>query len=277
VKHRAALFTLFFFIPFLSACVTTSGVTRGESASHPSVGVDVGEASSFRSLVSAKELESAAAKEYNSIIQKAQKELVTNTAQGQRVVGIAKRIIAFAPLFNEDAKDWEWEVNLIKSDAINAFCMPGGKIAFYTGLTEGLKLTDDEIAIVMGHEAAHALREHARAQIGKSRVTSVGASLLGIFVGGGQYDRVFGFGANLLTLKFSRDDESEADLVGIDLAARAGFDPRAGITLWQKMAAAGGGSPIPWFSTHPGSANRIQEIEAALPKVMPLYEEASKK
>ncbi|MCL2021660.1 MAG: M48 family metallopeptidase [Betaproteobacteria bacterium] len=282
MQPRASLFALLLFIPLLSACVTTSGSVsgKGASASSPStIGIDVGETSSFRAMVPARELEREADKEYQTLIQKAKKQnaLVTDTAQGQRVVAIARRVIAFAPRFNAEAQNWKWEVNLIRDDAVNAFCMPGGKIAFFTGLTESLKLTDDEIAIVMGHEAAHALREHARAQIGKSMATSVGASLLGQFLGGGKYTEVFKYGSSLLTLKFSRDDESEADLVGLDLAARAGFNPRAGITLWEKMAAAGGGMPITWLSTHPSSANRIHEIDAALPKVMPLYEEAGRK
>ncbi|MDR2637971.1 MAG: M48 family metallopeptidase [Zoogloeaceae bacterium] len=247
-------------------------------AEEPQAGIEVGEPSSFRNMVSAEELENESAQEYQKLIQEAKSKgaLASNTAQGKRVAAIAKRIIAFAPRFNEAAKDWKWETNLLKSDTVNAFCMPGGKIAFYTGLTEGLDLTDDEIAIVMGHEAAHALREHARAQIGKNQATSIGAGLLGKFVSGGKYEKAFKYGGKLLTLQFSRSDESEADLVGLDLAARAGYDPRAGVTLWQKMAAAGGGTPLPWLSTHPSSKTRIQEIETALPKVMPLYEDAKK-
>jgi len=168
-------------------------------------------------------------------------------------------------------------VNLIGSRDINAFCMPGGKIAFFTGLVEGLKLTDDEIAVVMGHEMAHALREHAREQTAKSGLTQLGASLLGQFVGRGQYADLFQFGGNMLSLKFSRDDESEADLVGLDLAARAGYDPRAGISLWQKMGqASGGGGNLAWFSTHPAGKDRIGDIRRHLPQVMPLYENARK-
>jgi predicted Zn-dependent protease len=162
-------------------------------------------------------------------------------------------------------------VNLIGSKQINAFCMPGGKIAFYTGLLDTLKLSDDEVATVMGHEIAHALREHVRERIAKSQMTQLGATLLGELVGGGRYTGAFQTGGNLLTLKFSRDDESEADVAGLDLAARAGFDPRAAVSLWRKMTAANSKAPLEFLSTHPAGENRIKEIETHLPEVMPLY------
>jgi predicted Zn-dependent protease len=138
-------------------------------------------------------------------------------------------------------------------------------------------LTDDEVAMVMGHEIAHALREHARERMAKSMATDVGTTLLGELVGGGKYSGLFKMGGNLLTLKFSRSDESEADVVGLDLAARAGFNPRAGITLWQKMSAASQNGNLEFLSTHPSGDHRIREIEAQLPKVMPLYEQAARR
>jgi predicted Zn-dependent protease len=187
---------------------------------------------------------------------------------------IAARIIPHASRFNPRSPEWRWEINLIGSKQINAFCMPGGKIAFYTGILDTLKLSDDEVAIVMGHEIAHALREHARERMAKSELTRLGTTVLGELVGGGRYSGAFQMGGNLLTLKFSRSDESEADLVGLDLAARSGFNPRAGVTLWQKMSAANKGAPPQWMSTHPSGPNRIKEIEKHLPDVMPLYEQA---
>lgn len=192
----------------------------------------------------------------------------------KRLRAIAARIAPEATRFNPRARQWQWEVSLIRSPQINAFCMPGGKIAFFSGILTKLKLSDDEVGVVMGHEAAHALREHARERIAKSQLTQLGASLLGQLIGKGQYAELFHAGGNLLTLKFSREDESEADLVGLELAARAGFDPRAGITLWKKMSAASKGSPPQWLSTHPSGANRIREIERHLPAVLPLYESA---
>jgi predicted Zn-dependent protease len=156
--------------------------------------------------------------------------------------------------------------------------MPGGKIAFYHGILDKLQLTDDEVAMVMGHEIAHALREHARERMGKSAATQ-GLSRLGGAVVSGLFgidprltDMVAREGANLLTLKFSREDETEADLVGMELGARAGYDPRAGVTLWQKMSAANKNAPPQWLSTHPSGTTRIQEMEANMPKVLPLFE-----
>jgi Zn-dependent protease with chaperone function len=149
--------------------------------------------------------------------------------------------------------------------------MPGGKIAFYSGILDTLKLTDDEVAMVMGHEIAHALREHARERMAKSQATRLGATLIGELLGGGGYTSALQIGGNLLSLKFSRDNESDADLVGMDLAARAGFDPRAGVSLWKKMATANERAPLEFMSTHPAGENRIREIEKHLPKVMPLY------
>ena len=186
---------------------------------------------------------------------------------------IAKRIIPHSHDWNPRAREWRWEVNLIGSRQINAFCMPGGKIAFYSGILEKLQLSDDEVAMVMGHEIAHALREHARERMGKSAATNIGASLLGQVLGLGQLGQTLtNYGAELLTLKFSRENETDADLVGLELAARAGFDPRASVTLWQKMSAANSGAPPQWLSTHPSGSSRIEELERSLPRVMPLYE-----
>ena len=193
--------------------------------------------------------------------------------QLRRLRDIANKIIPHALSWNPRAANWQWEVNLIGSKQINAFCMPGGKIAFYTGILDQLKLNDDEVAMVMGHEIAHALREHARERMGKSAATNIGASLLTQLLGLGQVGQtVTNYGAQLLTLQFSRDNESEADLVGMELAARAGYDPRAGVSLWQKMSAANKGAPPQWLSTHPAGSTRIGDIEANLPKVLPLYE-----
>jgi predicted Zn-dependent protease len=195
----------------------------------------------------------------------------------KRLRRIAQRIIPFALQWNPRARDWQWEVNLIGSPQINAFCMPGGKIAFYSGILKTLQLTDDEVAMVMGHEVAHALREHARERMGKNAATGLGASVLSSILGLGQVGQtVTHYGAQLLTLEFSREDESEADLVGMELGARAGFDPRAGITLWQKMSAVNKSAPPQWLSTHPSGKTRIADMQANLPKVLPLFEKAKR-
>ena len=257
----------------------------------PREGVEVGKNSAFTKLVPAEQVERSAAQQYAQMLSQANSKKALggkDHPQVRRLRGIARRIIPFALPWNARARDWQWEVNLIDSSQINAFCMPGGKIAFYTGILDKLQLSDDEVAMVMGHEIAHALREHARERMGKTAVTHGAAQ-----IGGALLSSIFGINpnltdmatrgaANLLTLEFSREDESEADLVGMDLAARAGFDPRSGVSLWQKMGAAQGAASgqqsqvAQFFSTHPSGKNRIAEIQANLPKVMPLYERAAK-
>jgi predicted Zn-dependent protease len=248
-------------------------------------GVQVGEASGFSKLVPADQVERQAALQYRETLAEAAKQQAlapADNAQLKRLRDIAQKIIPFANEWNPRVNQWKWEVNLIGSNQINAYCMPGGKIVFYTGIIKTLNLTDDEIAVVMGHEMAHALREHARERMGKSTATQGLARLGGVLASSWlgidphSADAVAQGGANLLTLKFGREDESEADLVGMELAARAGFDPRAGVTLWQKMAAANKGAPPQWLSTHPSSSSRIADMEASLPQVMPLYERTKK-
>ncbi len=241
-------------------------------------GVEVGKNSAFTKLVPAEDIERSAAQQYQQMMGQASAKNALGPRDNPQVVrlrAIATKIIPFTLEWNPRAKDWKWEVNLIGSNQINAFCMPGGKIAFYSGILEQLKLTDDEVAMVMGHEIAHALREHARERMGKNAATSIGATVLGQLFGLGQLGQtVTNYGAQLLTLQFSREDESEADLVGMELAARAGYNPQAGVSLWNKMGAASKGAPPQWLSTHPSGASRIADIERNLPKVLPLYERA---
>ena len=247
----------------------------------PEEGIEVGRRSRVISLVSAEELERTAARQYAELLRQAAAQgalAPPDHPQEQRLRRIADRLIAQTPRFNERAAAWKWEVNLIGSKQINAFCMPGGKIAFFSGILSSLALTDDEVAIVMGHEIAHALREHGRERVGKQRIAQVGtviAAIGGALLGMGDLGGQVASGAAQLTmLKYGRDDETEADLVGLDLAARAGFDPRAGILVWQKMAAASKGQPPQWISSHPSHSTRIQEISRVLDKVMPLYARA---
>ncbi len=241
-------------------------------------GVEVGGNSKFSKLVPADQVEQAAAQQYQKMMQEASAKnalLPRDHPQSQRLVGIAQKIIPFSYEWNPRAKAWQWEVNILNSKQINAFCMPGGKIAFYTGILEELKLTDDEVAMIMGHEVAHALREHARERMGKNAATNIGANLIGGLLGvGNAGSAVLGMGAQMMTLKFGREDESEADLVGMELAARAGYNPKAGVSLWQKMGAANKGAPPQFLSTHPSGPTRIKDIETNLPKVTPLYERA---
>lgn len=236
--------------------------------------------SGFTKAISAEQVETGAAQQYRQMLQKAGTERAlapSNHPQLQRLRYIADRIIPFTPECNERARQWRWEVNLIGSRSINAFCMPGGKIAFYFGILAELQLDDDEVAMIMGHEAAHALLEHAREQMGKNTVTTgalrLGAALLGL----GQVGDIGAqLGAQLLSLKYSRDDETEADRLGLLMAAKAGYDPRKGVTLWEKMSAVGGGSPPAMLSTHPSGPQRIEDIRGRLAQVQPLYDDAAK-
>jgi predicted Zn-dependent protease len=250
----------------------------GAAQAQEGVRGDVGRGSRLAQLVPAEQVEGAATQQYRQMLQgaAAQRALAgPEHPQLIRLRAIAQRLIPQALPWNPRARDWHWEVNLLGSRELNAFCMPGGKIAFYYGILQKLQLSDDEVATIMGHEMAHALREHARARMGKGLATrgaiELGAAVLGL---GNVGRTVADMGGQLLTLKFSRDDETEADIVGMELSARGGYDPAAGVTLWQKMIAANKGAPPQWMSTHPASETRIREIQDKLPKVEPLYARA---
>ena len=242
--------------------------------------VEVGQASSLRKLIPAETLEASARQQYRQTLGEADSKRALATddhPQLKRLRAIADKLIPFTAQWNPDSRKWKWEVNLIDSKQINAWCMPGGKIAFYTGILDQLQLNDDEVAMIMGHEMAHALREHSRERLAKSRATSMGLSVASQLLGLGQMgDVAANLGTQLLTLKYGRDDETEADLVGLEIAARGGFKPEASVQLWKKMlGATGSGKGQPSFlSTHPSGNNRIQELEANLPKVAQLYEKA---
>jgi predicted Zn-dependent protease len=243
-------------------------------------GVEVGKKSVFTGAVPADQLEKAASQQYLQLRQEANSKQALAPADHPQMIrlrAIAERLVPYTYEWNERARAWRWEVNLIFDKQLNAFCMPGGKIAFYYGILAQLQLSDDEVAMIMGHEMAHALREHARERMGKQAATrglvEIGSALFGL---GGLGRTVADMGAGLLTLKFGREDESEADLVGMELAARAGYDPHAGVTLWQKMLGSNKGAPPQFMSTHPSSSTRIKDIETNLPKVNGLYARADK-
>lgn len=264
---------------FLGGAVGAALAGAGASA-WSREGVEVGTNSKWSTLVPAEDVEGAAGQEYGKLIQEARSKNALgpdNHPQVVRLRAIAERIIPFSYEWNGRAREWKWEVNLLGSNQVNAFCMPGGKIAFFSGILTQLRLNDDEVAMVMGHEVAHALREHARERMGKSAATQLGAGLLTSLLGLGNVgSTALSVGAQLLTMKWGRGDESEADLVGLDLAARAGYDPRAGVTLWQKMGTATKGAPPQWLSTHPAGATRIADIQKVLPQVQPIYQRAPK-
>lgn len=227
-------------------------------------------------LVSSEELNKLSAEAYAKQKAEAAAKGVLNRDQAllNRVNAIAARIVPQTRTFRQDAPGWAWEANVISNDQVNAFVMPGGKIMVYTGLANKLQLSDDELAVVLGHEIAHALREHSREQVSQAMAAQaaigIGAALLGLGQGSAQLGNA-GYEA-LIATRFSRNDEDEADRIGLELSARAGYDPKAGITLWQKMLAAKSGANSPAFlSSHPSDASRIQTIQSLLPAVTPLY------
>jgi predicted Zn-dependent protease len=230
-------------------------------------------------LLPASTVERSATQQYGQLMRAAQQKNALNRdpQQLERLRGIAREMIPHATRFNPGATKWQWEVNLISSKTVNAFCMPGGKIAFFTGILDALQLTDDEVASIMGHEIGHALLEHGRARMSEQVAKSIGISIAAIVLNLGQLStEVLAQAANLaVSLPYARSQETDADLVGLELAARSGHDPRAAVTLWQKMSQlgqkTGKGQPPQFLSTHPANETRIKQIEATLPKVMPLY------
>lgn len=245
--------------------------------------VDVGTSSTLRKLIPAETLERSAAQQYQQMMEQARSQRALapdGHPQLQRLRAIAQRLIPFTAPWNDRVSQWRWEVNLIGSKQINAFCMPGGKIAFYTGILDQLKLTDDEAAMIMGHEMAHALREHARERLAKTQATNIGLRLGSQLLGLGDLgNAAASLGGQLLTLQFSRSDESDADLVGLELAARGGYDPEASVSLWKKMGNATGNKQggLAFLSTHPSGPARIEQLQLNVPKVQKLYEAARKR
>jgi len=265
-------------VSVLSAALLLTGCQSVNTTSGGAVGVE--RKQYMFSMLSAQEVDQMYAQSYQKTVGEASSKGVLDKTsnEARRVQLIADRLIAQAPNFRPDAAQWKWEVNLIKSDELNANCGPGGKIIFYTGLIDTLKLTDDEIAAIMGHEIAHALREHGREAMSKAYGIEMAKQGAGALLGLGQdtmalADTVANYG---MTLPNSRANENEADLIGLELAARAGYNPNAAITLWNKMSKVSEGAPPEFMSTHPASSSRIAALQAAIPKVMPLYEQARK-
>jgi predicted Zn-dependent protease len=231
-------------------------------------------------LISEEEVEKGAQEAYRQELEKARAQNALNTQKEmyQRVQNIARRLTPHTAVFRPDAPQWPWEVNVQTSDDVNAYCMPGGKIMVYTGLIEKLNATDAELAAVVGHEVAHALREHSRERI--SRAYAQQLALAGVAAVTGAGDTTMAIASQVTQVTFglphSREQEAEADRIGLELMARAGYDPNAAISLWQKMAKVGGGGGPEFLSTHPSGESRIRDLEANVPRVMSLYQAAAK-
>lgn len=232
-------------------------------------------------LVSSDEVMNLASKSYQQTLSQARQKgvLDVNASQLARLKRIANHLIPQTSVYRTDATKWQWEVHIIQAETMNAYVMPGGKIVFYSGIIDNLKLTDAEIAAIMGHEMAHALREHSREKLSRSMATggviSIASAAFGLSADQAQVAQLAGDVG--LSLPHSRTQESEADKIGLELMARAGYNPNAAVSLWQKMQAKSGSSGPQFLSTHPSSSNRIKQIQDLLPAVMPLYNASNKK
>jgi len=232
-------------------------------------------------VVSASEVDRLSAVSYNEQNQKAKEKniLLTSGPEYDRLKAISNRLISQTGVFRDDTRQWNWQLVLINAPILNATCAPGGKITFYTGLIEQLNLTDDEIAAIMGHEIAHALREHGRERLSQamaqSAVTNIAMAAAGAY--GSAISAANQAAQYILVLPNSRQNESEADAIGLELAARAGFKPEAAISVWQKMnKATQGKGPPEFLSTHPSGETRIEQLSELMPAVEPLYTVAAK-
>lgn len=238
-------------------------------------------------LVSAEKVEQMALVNYTQQNREARSagRLVTKGAEFDRLKKIATRLQVHVTTFRDDAAKWNWQLALIDAPVINATCAPGGKITFYTGLIRQLKLNDDEIAIIMGHEIAHALREHGRERVSRAFAQNAltSTALAAAPNSQAQIEAANTVAHYLYALPNSRHNESEADAMGLELAARAGYKPEASVAVWRKMQAlaqkteakSGERQPAEFTSTHPSHETRIGDLTAMLPKVTPLYKAAT--
>lgn len=252
-------------LAFAAGCQTVKTTSAG------AVGVDRKQ----QMLVSSEAIDQGAAQAYEAELKAARDKGVLNTDKAQlaRVTTVAKRIVGATPTFRADATSWNWQFNVQKTDELNAYCMPGGRIMVYSGLIDKLDLSDAELATVLAHEVAHALREHTRERVSRAYaqqlVLAGAAAATGASEGATNVANMVG--QVTFQLPFSRDQESEADQIGLELMARAGYDPRAALTLWKKMSAAEQAGTPKFLSTHPAPKERIKDIEKNLPRVLPLY------
>jgi predicted Zn-dependent protease len=256
------------------AVALAAGCQTVETTKGGTVGVDRQQ----RMAVSSEEVNAGAQKAYAQMMAEAQKKnaLDRDAAQVQRVKNIVSRLVPQTATFRQDAAKWPWEVHVVSLDDVNAWCMPAGKMAVYTGLINKLQPSDDELAAVMGHEIAHALREHSREQISQQMGTQAAIGIAGALFGVGELGQGIGNMVADVTLNKpkSRTHETEADRIGVELAARAGYDPHAAVSLWEKMLKLGGSQPPQWLSTHPSNESRIADLKTYSERVMPLYQAA---
>ncbi|MDN7879528.1 M48 family metallopeptidase [Burkholderia aenigmatica] len=241
--------------------------------------VRYGNAIAFRTLIPSPLLEQLTANEYAQIVQAAadsNRLLPANQPRVKRLRAIVAKLAPYSVKWNDRVKNWAWDVNAIRSRDIRLTCLPGGKVLVYGGLLDRVRLNDDELGVLLAHGIAHALREHARSNFSVTSQTSLRAAALPPLFGvGDPLPQALNIGERLQTLHYNATDETEADVIGGDIAARAGFDPRAAITLWDKLAVATRGNKATGFIyTHPYSTARRQDLLNRLPDLMPLYAKA---
>jgi Zn-dependent protease with chaperone function len=264
---------------FVTVLVSACLLVACTSTSRPGV---VGVERTQFMMISAAQIDRISASSFEQQAKAAQKKniLITSGPQYERLKTIANRLIPQTAVFRDDTRTWGWGLQLIDSPMVNATCAPGGRITFYTGIINKLNLTDDEIAAIMGHEIAHAVREHGREQVSQALAQNVFSNVALATAGPGSaksIDAANQIMQYVLVLPNSRQNEKEADAIGLEIAARGGYDPRAAITLWEKMSKESKGKNPPEFlSTHPSNQNRIKELAALMPRVMPLYEAAKR-
>jgi len=229
-------------------------------------------------LVSEQEAQAASIQAYAKVVNDAQvkRKLDTNAAYTARVQAITNRLVPQAKVLVPASASWPWQMHVIEEDSVNAWCMPGGKMAVYTGLINRLGVTDDELAQVIGHEISHALLQHGRERMSRAVATNVvlqaGSIATGVNLSGLEAVSMVA-----LELPNSRTGETEADRLGIELAARAGYNPNAAVSLWQKMAKLGGSRPPQFLNTHPSDETRLATLQALVPKMMPYYQAAARR
>lgn len=263
-----------------STPVTTANAPTPPTYSSPNTQLRYGGYLVFRNLIPSPMLEAQAAEEFSQITYGAEhaNRLYGDTdTHVTRVRSIVDKLIPYSLKWNERAKNWKWDVAVVRSPDIRMYCLPGGKIVVYSGLLDRVRLNDNELGMLIGHEIAHALREHARERLGELQASQLDSSgtipqLFGLADLGAA---PLGIGSRLLEMKYESTDETEADVIGSDIASRAGFDPRAAVTLWDKLAAATRSDRDQgYIYVHPYTPARRQDIIKRLPDMLPLYAKA---
>jgi Zn-dependent protease with chaperone function len=280
-RLRGGLFTM-------AACLAVSmipgagaSIARGEEMPRldnrdPNGDLRVGNPMAMRGAAVDAMLEQIASIEYRQLIADAtaQRRLLPQTdSRARRVRAVVDSLMPYALKWNDRSRNWNWEVSVVHAPRLDAYCMPGGKVVIFTGLLERLRPSDDEIAMLVGHEIAHALRQHARVIVDERmlrqyRGTLSAPQLFGIA------DFDFDSGVGFPDVRYSADDEREADVIGTEIAARAGYDPRAALAFWQRVAALDRRMPVELAAAHPITTARLDDLRRRQVDMLALYAKA---